>query len=477
MSDNQSVHSSVKPIINSAPLNLTDKKDLAFKRSFIITSSATVDSSKLYNFRLYPLVDINGGIELGQNSIPKITAGAGFGLNYSKRKFYLTFKMLPYYKIDGVLGDSIQSNYNMDFGTNRAIANNIFYRGEFLMAYRPNRFFTFLGGYGKNFFGEGYRSMLLSDNIGAHPFFKIETSFGSIKYVNLYNFWRDNSTDPFDRSQDIPKFNATHYLSWNIIQGLNLSVFETVNFRTKDTLVNRGFDFNYINPVVFYRPVEYGLGSADNVLLGMNASYKLNRHHNIYTQFILDEFLLSEIQAQSRWWANKYAWQLGYKSDEFFKENLYFQIELNGARPFTYSHKSSAHAYGHMNAAAAHPLGANFMELLQITSYSFGDHRITNKITFASFGTDIDSLTSYGQDIFKSYSNRPGDFDQMMYQGNRNNVLNETFIYEYALIPSIDMYLTAAYNLRVANNEYNTKIYNSFQIGIRSRIWNVYNDF
>src|SRR5690606_26487963 len=102
-----------------------------------------------------------------------------------------------------------------------------------------------------------------------------------IKYVNLYNFWRDNSSNPFDTKQDIFKFNSTHYLSWNITRYLNFSVFETVVFQGKDTLVNRGFDFNYINPVVFYRPVEYGLGSSDNVLLGANLSSKITNHHQV----------------------------------------------------------------------------------------------------------------------------------------------------------------------------------------------------
>ncbi|MBD3636912.1 MAG: hypothetical protein HUJ25_06165 [Crocinitomicaceae bacterium] len=427
--------------------------------------------------RWYPVADLMAGIELGNKTKPIYTAGIGFGFDLMSDKFALIVNALPYYTASSYVRDSIQAKVDIDPGANRSLTNNVFYKAQFLAAYRPNKFFTFLGGYGQNFFGEGYRSMLLSDNIGAHPFFKIETSFASIKYVNLYNFWRDNSTDPFNRSEDIPKFTSTHYLSWNITKDFNISVFETVIFQTKDTLVNRGFDFNYINPVVFYRPVEYGLGSADNVILGMNMCYKLNDHHNFYTQFVLDEFLLSEIKAQSKWWANKYGWQLGYKSDAFFKDSLFFQIEFNGARPFTYSHKSSQHAYGHMNAAAAHPLGANFMELLQITSFQKKKHRFTNKITFTTYGADPADTVSYGQDIFKPYTLRPGDFDQLLFQGIRTNVLNETFIYEYALFPKINMYLTARYNWRLVNTSLGTENFHAFTVGIRTRIWNSYSDY
>ena len=465
----KSIHSAVKPAI------ISEIPDDAFvKTKFRLNYQKQKENTW---FNLYPLADLNGGIELGNNNETLLHAGVGFGFDVSTPKFVLTAKALPYYNMSGTLGDTVVSHYNMDFGTNRAIAENIFYNAELLMAYRANKFFTFMGGYGRNFFGNGYRSMLLSDNVGAHPFFKIETSFAGVKYVNLYNFWRDNTADPYDRSQDILKFNSSHYISWNITKSLNLAVFETVVFQVRDTLVNRGFDFNYINPIVFYRPVEYGLGSSDNVLLGMDLSYKLKDKHVIYSQFMLDEFLLSEIKARSRWWANKYAWQIGYKSNAFFNDSLYFQIELNGARPFTYSHRRSQHAYGHMNAAAAHPIGANFMELVQITSYKMNKHRLTNKITFASYGADNSDSISFGTDIFKSYAMREGNYDHFMYQGGRLNVLNESFIYEYALLPAIDLFLMAKYNWRMVNTSAGTDHFHAFTVGIRSRIWNAYSDY
>ena len=463
------IHSAIKPAI------LAEIPDEIFAPSKFKLNYNTTKGSSWIN--LYPLMDLTGGIEINSAVDPVLRGGVGVGFDWSTPKFVLTAKALPYYRMSGAFADTLISNYNMDFGTNRALTNDVFYNAELLMAYRANKFFTFMGGYGKNSFGEGYRSMLMSDNIGAHPFFKIETSFAGIKYVNLYSFWRDNTVDPFDRSQDIMKFNSSHYLSWNITKALNLSVFETVIFQTRDTLVNRGFDINYINPIVFYRPVEYGLGSADNVLIGANLSYKINDHHNVYSQFILDEFLLSEIQARSRWWANKFGWQIGYKSDAFFNDSLYFQFEFNGARPFTYSHRRSPHAYGHMNAAAAHPIGANFMELLQITSFRSNKHRITNKLTFAAYGVDHADSISYGTDIFKSYALRFGDYDQLMFQGIRTNVLNETFIYEYELLPAIDLYLMAKYNWRMVNTSMGTDHFHTFMIGIRSRIWNFYSDY
>ena len=304
-----------------------------------------------------------------------------------------------------------------------------------------------MGGQGRNFFGEGYRSLILSDNSMPNPFFKIETAFSSIKYVNLYQMWKDNTIDPTNKSLDKKKFAAMHYISWNVTREFNISIFETVIWQSNDTLINRGFDPNYLNPVVFYRPVEYGNGSADNVLLGANMSFKFNKKHSIYTQIILDDFLLAEIRARSRWWANKYGFQFGYKSMAFLDvENLYFQAEFNTVRPFTFSHKHSGQAYGNLNASVTHPIGANFFEILGIASYKTEKFRFTNKLTYSSYGVDSSDV-SYGQNIFVSYSNRDGEYDHFIMQGLKKNVLNETVIVEMPLIEKIDLYFNLTYNL------------------------------
>lgn len=471
--DQKTVHSSVKPIFRKTVIDSDNLSKFNFNKGW---SKTFGEKTKNTFLEIYPLADIQGGIELSKSTEVAYIAGAGGALNFGYRNFFLNTKILPYYSSGGHLFDSINTNYNQDFGTDRALAPNTFYRGEIVGVLQANKFFTFSGGIGKNFFGEGYRSLLLSDNGAAQPFFKIETSFAGIKYVNLYNFWKDNTVDPNNKSLDIRKFSAIHYLSWNITRDINLSVFETVVWQGKDTLTNRGFDFNYINPIVFYRPVEYGLGSSDNVLLGANLSYKINKNHNIYAQFILDEFLLSELRAKSRWWANKFGGQIGYKSNRFLMDDLYFQIEFNGVRPFTYSHKSSVHSYGHMNSSVTHPIGANFFEVLNILSYKKKKHRFTNKMTFSAYGADTDSI-SYGQDIFKSYSLRDGTYGHLTMQGLRMNVFNETLIYEYELLPKINMYLIAAYNWRHVNTSLGSRDYHSFTIGIKSRIWNSYNDF
>jgi len=476
--DNQKIHSGVHPmILNKEDVGFQKEKgQLVFNRG-TSTSAESGESRKSYGLRIYPIADIGVGVQYQKNKPDYFNyiAGAGLGIDFSSKKFFITGKLMPYATQSGYVADSIQQKSDMDLGTTRPIFGKIYSRNELLIGYRANKFFTFLAGYGKNFFGEGYRSLLLSDNASNYPFLKIETTFGSIKYVNLYTIWNDNSTDPSNKSLDRMKFSAIHYLSWNITREFNLSVFESVVWQAKDNIADRGFDLNYLNPVVFYRPVEYSNGSADNVLLGLNLSYKVNKNHCLYSQVIIDEFLLSKIKDDSKWWGNKWGVQLGYKSNSFLVENLYFQAEFNVVRPFTYSHKYSIQNYGHLNASVTHPLGANFYEVLNIISYKKNSIRFTNKITFSAFGVDTDSV-NYGQNIFNSYSDRKEDYGHLIMQGLRTNVLNEQFILEVPLLEKIDLYFNVTYNYRMQYNEFQTTHNHFLMVGIRSRIWNSYSD-
>lgn len=472
MLDDLDIHSSVFPqmIVREDPAYMPENGQL-------ITYNKTRGNETAFGFRLYPLSDIGVGIESGvsQNELLKYTAGIGLAADFSSKKWYATAKLLPYFTQPSFTADSIFQLSHTDLGTTRPITGNLLHRNEILIGYQPVHFFTFIGGYGKNFFGEGYRSLLLSDNASNYPFFKIETKFGSIKYVNLYAVWNDNALAPKNKSLDQMKFSSTHYLSWNITREFNLSIFETVVWQLNDTLVNRGFDVNYLNPVVFYRPVEYSNGSADNVLLGLNLSYKINKYHCIYSQVIIDEFLLSEIKSGDKWWGNKWGAQLGYKTNRFFAEDLYMQTEFNVVRPFTYAHKYSVQSYGHLNASVTHPLGANFYELTNILSYQQNSIRFTNKMTFASYGADIDSL-NFGQNIFNSYSDRVSDYNNLIMQGNRTNVFNEELIVEKPLFEKINLYLYATYNYRMQWTQTNLQHNHFFLIGLKSRIWNAYGD-
>ena len=151
----------------------------------------------------------------------------------------------------GYLSDSVEKTYTQPLI-------------DGIVNYHPNKYFSFSSGIGKQFFGDGYRSLWLSDYAPAFPFLKMESTFWKAKYINLWALHNDRHTNLFSPR----KWSSMHLLSFNVTDWLNFSVFESIVWQGKDTLNNRGFDINYINPFVFYRPVEYNIGSADNAFFG-----------------------------------------------------------------------------------------------------------------------------------------------------------------------------------------------------------------
>lgn len=458
--DSKTNHSGVLPLIK--------------KKEWITDEDST--QKKSTHFQVYPLLNASAGLEFKKSTNFLYTAGIGAGFDFQNKKIFASLKLLPYINQSPLVTDSIQRALKMGIGTSRPLTGSLYLQSEFLIGFEANKFFTFLGGYGKNAFGEGYRSLLLSDNANPYPFLKLETTFSNVKYVNMYGMWNDNIVNPSNRMLDRKKFTAIHYLSWNITREFNLSIFETVVWQGKDSIVNRGFDPNYLNPVVFYRPVEYSSGSADNILLGVNTSFKFSKHHSLYGQFILDEFLLTELKSDKKWWGNKYGVQVGYKSNAFFNEHLYFQAEFNMVRPFTYSHKYATQSYGHLNMPVTHPIGANFYEVLQLLSYKKDRFQFTNKITYSSYGTDNSAINN-GQNVFNSYANRDGDYHHLTMQGVKNNVLNESLIIEYKLQKLKQAFIFINYNWRLAQSANNYSHSHYIIAGIKTRIWNNYTDF
>ncbi len=129
-------------------------------------------------------------------------------------------------------------------------------------------------GHDRNFIGDGYRSLFLSDVGAPYTFLKINTTFWKIKYTNTWTWLRDTNLFTDDNEPYKRKFMAMHYLSWNATKRLNIGLFESVIWaKTED----QGFDVQYLNPVIFYRALEFSNGSkAGNAMLGLSLNYRLN---------------------------------------------------------------------------------------------------------------------------------------------------------------------------------------------------------
>ena len=300
------------------------------------------------------------------------------------------------------------------------------------LTFTATKYINFQLGYDKNFIGNGYRSLFLSDWGNSYLFAKINTKIWKLNYQNIFM----ELMPQYNKIGDTllgRKYAAMHHLSINATKWLNIGLFEGVIFGRKDH-----FDFQYLNPIIFYRHIEGSVGSPDNAVAGFDFKANVRHRMQFYGQILLDEFILSRVKNDPTNWANKFAIQLGGKYiDAFGIRNLDLQVEMNRVRPYTYSHSDTIANYTHYNQPLAHPLGANFQEVIGILRYQpFKRLNIYARTIYYYQGLDSAGL-NFGSNIFKSYSSRPKDNGFSIGSGNKatcmNTILNVSYEFRHNL--------------------------------------------
>ena len=286
-------------------------------------------------------------------------------------------------------------------------------------------------GYDKQFIGNGYRSLILSDNSAAFPFLKITANVWRLQYTMLAAQMTANVTANDSYFQK--KYFAYHRLGMNIGKRLNIGLFETIMYGSNDSTGRSGsFDIAYLNPVIFYRAAEQYNGSPDNVLIGGDFKWNIAKSVSIYGQGVLDEFKFSEIVSGKGWWANKWAAQAGIKYMNVFGiRNLDIRLETNVARPYTYTHSNNTTNYTNYLQAVAHPLGANFEEFIAELKF-----QPLKRFTFSGqvfvWQQGLDNATSnVGSNIFKDYTTYDHEYGNKIGQGIKQTVLLGNFVISY----------------------------------------------
>ncbi|MBA4166258.1 MAG: hypothetical protein H0X41_01695 [Chitinophagaceae bacterium] len=301
------------------------------------------------------------------------------------------------------------------------------------VTFNAAKYIDFQFAYDKNFIGDGYRSLFLSDYSSNYLFLKINTRIWKLNYQNIYmelNPQFPASVRGSDALLD-KKYATIHHLSVNATRWLNLGLFEAVVFGRKNH-----FDFTYLNPIIFLRTAEKQNNSPDNGFVGLDFKANVLKRGQLYGQVLFDELKIKELVARNGWFGNKFGIQLGAKYiDAFGVGNLDLQGEINIVRPFTYSHYDSTDDYSHYNQPLAHPLGADFIEAIGIIKYQ-PLKRLTAsaRLIYWKQGLDSNATANYGSDIFKLYTSRSGgDYGYSLPSGIPSNGLNAQLLASYEI--------------------------------------------
>lgn len=492
-------HTAIKPFLNSAELeSINDSIRKIIRKKSDTLSPVLSETKRSFRNRISLSGILNTTLGYGQtqraNDHLFLEGGLSVEVNIKEKlSFNSTFlsgnSSFPSYI------DTLINNSSVVPGMGPAYSSPLGFSYQYYagyLSYSPNKTFNFQIGKDKNFWGDGYRSLFLSDLSNSYPFLKISTTVWKLKYVSLFT-WMKDVTNPSHLKKDfLNKYGTFHYLSWNATKRINFALFESIIWQGTDSNRVRNYDVNYLNPVIFFRPTEYSLGSSDNAFLGGSFKIKVGSRYRqqFYGQLILDEFLLKEVLAIFKklvhptdqtikygWWANKQGVQLGFKSfDLFGLKNLTIQTEINAVRPYTYSHGSVQQNYGHYNQSLAHPLGANFAESVSFLNYQYKKWIFETEFLYAIYGKD-ENGKNYGSNIFESYSTHPNDYGNKFFQGLKTNLFYTNLKIGYYLLPSANLLAEAGFAVRHEKNTAYSHYSNFFFIGLKTGIMNRYNDY
>lgn len=329
---------------------------------------------------------------------------------------------LDYYLQNGVLAGQNFINTNT-FKPNDSILFS-YWNASGYIAFQAGKYFDLQFGHGKNFIGNGYRSLMRSDFSTNNLFFRANTRIWKINYTNIYGYLYDYV--PLVTRADAIKqhYYATTYANVNVTKNLNIGLFETTVFSRDSGYEHTGYDLQYLNPIIFYNAIDNGRNSPDKNILGIDFKYNFLKKYQLYGQFVLSEMNIFKRLTQPDWWGQKEAYQIGAKLIDFLGvNNLDIQIEYNQARPYSYTSFNPKNAYVNYRQSMAHPLGANFREGLTIIKYQPTNKLFLNTlVSYSIYGNDTNG-SNWGKNIALSYDSRMREFGNFIGQGVATSML------------------------------------------------------
>ncbi len=349
------------------------------------------------------------------------------------------------------------------------------------VSYSPYKMLNIQVGNGKHFVGDGYRSLLLSDNAFNYPFARITTTFRNFQYTNLYTSFMNLTdggvkTPPHSERLFQKKVGSFQMLNYTIADRVQLGLFQGMIWEAADSNNRQHVSFNTFDPVIGVNVLNYGMRNTNNILLGATMKVKFTKSISVYGQFMYDD-AYSGTETGGK---NKYGYQVGLKYFDLFTiKNLHLQFEYNAVSPYAYAANNPEQSYTHYNQSLAHPLGANFNEAIGFLNYRLKDFFVEIKGNFAVKGADSSSF-NYGGNVFKSDNNFGVNQDVIsttLGQGLKTTILTEDIHFGYLVNPNTNFTIVLGITNRseTAGNVTNTMQFVYF--GVRTSLANLYYDF
>jgi hypothetical protein len=487
--------SSFKPYIITSQYSEKNKKfgylrRKIFKESLIIVN----DTTDKFHLTIDPLLNFETSRDKADNNrqLYKNTRGfivrGGIGNKfYFESSYYENQATFAQY-IDQYIASTGSVNLNTAIVPGQGRAKPFKTNGyDFAMAsgyvsYSPNKYFNFQVGHGKHFIGDGYRSLILSDNTFNYPYARITSTYKNIQYTNLYTVFTNltnggvitlSGTEPLYQK----KIGSYQMLNINLFKRLNLGFVQAMIWEPADTINRQHINFNTFDPLIGVNSAVYGLHSNNNIVLGTTLKLKITNSISIFGQCIADDIRLKSSTSKLY---NKYGYQVGFNYFNVFTiKNLHIKAEYNSVRPYTYAAANSQNSYTHYNQALAHPLGANFNEAVFFVNYRIKRLFAQIQLNYAVKGSDS-SVYNFGGNVFKSDNSFPLNQNLTsitIAQGLKTTITYQDFQIGYLINKATNLNIVVGVTNRIATNALTTQNAQVIYVGIRTSLSNVYYDF
>lgn len=358
-----------------------------------------------FNLRIDPILNLQyGNANDGTGNIFVNTRGFQLRGNIGKRFGFYTVVTENQERDPAYVRDFVRKNeavpgmgYYKPYGTN----GYDYYDARGGITFRAGKYVDFVFAYDKLFLGNGYRSLFLGNNAANYLFLKVNTRIWKLNYQNIIT----ELTAPFSYAEGDnlrpKKYMAAHHLSLQATKWLNVGFFENIMFGPRP---NAGIELNYLNPIIFFQAIQQHTGSPDKLGLGIDFKANAIKDVQLYGQLLFNEFQGNKFFTRG-YWRNKQAIQIGAKYiDALGIRNLDLLAEANFVRPYTYAHYDSTTSFSHYNQPLAHPLGANFRELVVLAKYQpLPKLYLQGKIVAFKQGLDSAGY-NFGSNIFRTYN-------------------------------------------------------------------------
>ena len=424
------------------------------------------------------LTNFSAGIHMQAVLNDKFSFNLGVITNVNQYPSYIdSIIFTKYNRFDSASGKYIIPGENAaKLNNNNSFAYTNF---NFNITYTPSKHFLIATGYGKNFLGDGYRSLLLSDNSNNYPYLRLQARLWKLTYNVLYNRYSNNFWYEVDGKPQ-PKYSTIHYLGFNT-KKFQVGLFDQVTWIAKDSNFTRGFDLIYLNPLIFMRPQEFTIGSPDNAMIGFNLKYKIYKKGFIYGQLALDDIYLKlSKEEHEQFYGNKYALQLGiWNKDIFNVTGLSYRLEWNGVRPYIYGHGVGNNVslnYTNYYQSLTGPFGANYNEFISLFNYSHKRWYGVLENLYTIRGENPGLSYNNGEDLWGGEEGIPS-FGSKTMQGIKTRYSFNQLTAGYLLNTANRLGIEAsiAYRSRQSSIVDQSEFYFSF--GIKTSLSNLYRDF